>query len=365
MTDIHVLIVDDSSTVRLMLREYLGSEPGIEIVGAARNGQEALDRLDRYKPDVVLLDVDMPVLNGLETLPKLRELRPDLPVLMFSRLTDRGASETIDALFLGAGDYVLKPDSSDALKQCITNELVPKLRALVGAEVDDSVTGTAPPPSEPLVARLPGVSVLRHTLTDAPPHRAAVLAIAASTGGPRALAELIPMLPADLPVPVVIVQHMPPGFTATLAERLDSMSPLTVREAGNDQPLSSADIWIAPGNQHMVIHRAADGVHVQCHDGPPENSCRPSADVLFRSVLKEFGTGTLAVVLTGMGDDGLSSCGEIVDRGGRILVQDEASSAAWGMPGRIARAGLAEAVLPIDELGRELQQSLSRRRPSS
>lgn len=363
MTGLRVLIVDDSSTVRLMLREYLGREPGLEIAGAARNGREALERLNDYAPDIVLLDVDMPELNGLETLPRLREQCPDLPVIMFSRLTDRGAAETIDALFLGASDYVLKPESRDALKECIANELTPKLRALVEAAGPPQSTKDNPAAS-PAVARGIRPTAIRTRQSDSPPPRVEVLAIAASTGGPRALAELVPMLPSDLPVPVVIVQHMPPGFTAALAERLDSVSTFTVREATEDQALSDANVWVAPGNLHMIVRRGADSVRVQCHDGAPENSCRPSADVLFRSVVKEFGSGTLAVVLTGMGNDGLAGSREIVEQGGSVIVQDEASSAVWGMPGQIARAGLTDAILPLDRLGRELCVRLSRRRPS-
>lgn len=375
MTGPRVLIVDDSSTVRMILRDYLGREPSLEIAGAARNGREALDRLDAYQPDVVLLDIDMPELNGLETLPRLRELRPDLPVIMFSRLTGRGASETVEALFLGASDYILKPESGDALKECVANELVPKLLALAesgmaqapgGTEKGFAETGgslrSTPATQRPKSVAKPTDRTVRQRADTS--HSPSILAIAASTGGPRALAELIPMLPADLPVPVVIVQHMPPGFTGAVAERLDSLSPFTIREAKDDQPLSDADIWIAPGNRHMVIRGSASGVRVQCHDGPPENSCRPAADVLFRSVLSEFGASTLAVVLTGMGNDGLASCREIVECGGRVLVQDEASSAVWGMPGQVARAGLADAILPLSSLGPELSLRLMRRRPS-
>ena len=359
MTAPRVLIVDDSSTVRMILRQYL-DDAGLEVAGAARNGREAIDRLDAYRPDVVLLDVDMPELYGLETLPRLRELRPELPVIMFSRLTERGAAETIEALFLGASDYLLKPDSSDALKECIASELVPKLHALSGT----AQCGTGTPARPEPMAQSSGRAGVPVRTEPAPTHSPSVLAIAASTGGPRALAELIPTLPTDLPVSVVIVQHMPPGFTGALAERLDFISPFTVREARDDQPLSAGDIWIAPGNRHMVVHRSASGVRVQCYEGPPENSCRPAADVLFRSVLREYKAGTLAVVLTGMGNDGLASSREIVDSGGRILVQDEASSAVWGMPGQIARAGLADAVLPLDRIGAELSLRLTRRRLS-
>jgi two-component system chemotaxis response regulator CheB len=355
-----VLIVDDSSTTRTMLRRYLGDDPELEIVGAAPNGREAIDRLERYNPDVVLLDVEMPVLNGLETLPELLKLRPKLPVIMFSRLTDRGAAETIDALFLGAADYVLKPDSGAAFQECIAHELIPKLRACGGIVAAES-SDRSPVPAEPLnkpdsiVSRTPGKEAST---------RVEILVIASSTGGPKALVELIQLLPVEMPVPTVIVQHMPPDFTTALAQRLDSLSPLTVREASSDQAVSAADVWLAAGNHHLVVHRGASGVRVQLNSGPPENSCRPAADVLFRSVAEEYGAGTLAVVLTGMGNDGLAGCGRIVERGGSVIVQDEASSAVWGMPGQVAKAGLAEAILPIEELGREISTRLARRRSS-
>lgn len=364
MTGPRVLIVDDSSTTRMMLREYLGREPGLEIAGAAANGREALDRLDKYAPDVVLLDVDMPVLNGLETLPLLREARPDLPVIMFSRLTDRGAAETIDALFLGASDYVLKPESKAALEQCITNELIPKIRAVCGdaSSSSDASASAVNLIKTPGQKTFPGSDKISdHARSHAPVE---MLAIATSTGGPRALAELLPRLPAELPVPVVIVQHMPPGFTEALAQRLDSLTPFTVREAADDQSIGDAQIWVAPGNRHMIVHRGATGIRVQCHDAAPENSCRPSADVLFRSVVQTCGAGTLAAVLTGMGNDGLAGCHQVVEHGGQVVVQDEASSTVWGMPGQIARAGLADAILPLDDLGREIGLRLTRRRPS-
>jgi two-component system, chemotaxis family, protein-glutamate methylesterase/glutaminase len=364
MTGPRVLIVDDSSTVRMMLREYLGREPGLEIAGAASNGREALDRLEQYAPDVVLLDIDMPVLNGLETLPLLRAARPDLPVIMFSRLTERGAAETIDSLLLGASDYVLKPQSSAALKECITTELVPRLRVLAG--FNDAPSAVTNRPQVPAVAAAaskvtPPAATCRPQ-TDGTQAQVEVLVIASSTGGPRALAELLPLLPAELPVPVLIVQHMPPGFTTALAERLECLTPFSVREAGEDDSIRAAQIWVAPGNRHMIVHRGASGVRVQSHDGPPENCCRPAANVLIRSALQVYGPATLATVLTGMGNDGLAGCEQVVAQGGHVLVQDESTSVVWGMPGQVARAGLADAILPLDQLGRELSLRLTRRR---
>ena len=363
MTGPRILIVDDSSTVRMMLREYLGREPGLEIAGTASNGFEALDRLQVYAPDVVLLDVDMPGLSGLDVLRKLSQVRPNLPVIMFSRLTDRGAVETIDALFLGASDYVLKPQGRAAFEHCVATELIPRLRAVSGF----SHLQNNPMNPEKEIA---GSSVLHPVAEVSPPQidgvagRVEVLALAASTGGPRALSEILPLLPANLPVPVVIVQHMPPEFTTTLARRLDSLTPFTVREVSKDESIDAANVWIAPGNQHMIVHRAAHGVRVQCYPGEPENSCRPSADVLFRSVAQAYGSGTLAAVLTGMGNDGLAGCRRIAEKGGSVLVQDEVSSAVWGMPGQVARAGLADALVPLNDLGRELGLRLTGRRPT-
>ena len=373
MEIIRVLIADDSSTARLMLRRLLSADSRIEVVGSASNGRLALDQLASNSPDVVLLDVDMPELDGLATLKEIRRTHPKLPVIMFSRLTQRGTGETIEALLLGADDCVLKPDTSDGLRDCVNHVLLPRIHALAARGVGTG--GTASSVSQglrvqsalpvettkpaPTAASAAG-SLLRESVVSR--DSVDVIAIAASTGGPAALSELLTGIADVLTVPVVIVQHMPSNFTGALAERLAIKTKLDVREATDLAPLDAARIWIAPGNYHLVLERSANGIHTRLNQHPLENECRPSADVLFRSVAQVFGPRTLAIVLTGMGQDGLAGCRSIRARGGRVLVQDEATSAVWGMPGQVAKAGLADAVLPVERIAREITQLLLKRR---
>ncbi len=335
MRRIRVLIVDDAVVARRLLTEALGSDPHVEVVAAVPNGRVALARLGELDPDVVVLDVEMPELDGLATLAELRRLRPRLPVVMFSSLTERGAATTVEALARGASDYVAKPAGGGvgAARVRVREELLPKIRALVAP----AAAAPAPP---------------RARRTEAA--RIDVLAIGASTGGPNALATLLPELPASFPVPIVVVQHMPPLFTRLLAERLGARSAVRVREGVSGAPLAAGCAEVAPGGRHMEVVREGGGVRIRTHEGPPENSCRPSLDVLLRSVAQVYGPHALAVVLTGMGRDGLRGCERVAEAGGQILVQDEASSVVWGMPGAVAGAGLAERVLPLEEIAREI-----------
>jgi two-component system, chemotaxis family, protein-glutamate methylesterase/glutaminase len=268
---------------------------------------------------------------------------------MVSSLTERGAVATLEALSLGATDYVTKPSglssAGDSEKENFVRDLIPKLKGLGSRR---NAAATRPAASTP--ARIP-----------AAPRRAGrieIVAIGISTGGPNALAEMIPALPADFPVPIVIVQHMPPLFTKLLAERLGSKSSIRVREGSAGEPLAPGSVIIAPGNQHMVIERSAAGHHIALNQGPLENSCRPAADVLFRSVSENFGAGVLAVVMTGMGQDGLHGCEAVRERGGQVFVQDEKSSIVWGMPGLVAEAGLADEILPLNQLAPAIMRTV-------
>jgi two-component system chemotaxis response regulator CheB len=351
MRRIRVLIVDDAVVIRKIVSDVLGGDPEIEIVGTAANGRIALQKLTQVNPDLVTLDVEMPELNGLETLKALRVTHPRLPVIMFSTLTERGAGATIEALTLGASDYVTKPanvGSVGAAQQRIREELIPKIKALCAL------------PSAPTLARTPTSRVAtvvaeRSVWSPAPTAPCPdVVAIGVSTGGPNALAELIPNLPADFPVPIVIVQHMPPLFTKFLADRLNSQSPLQVCEAAGGEELRPGNVYLAPGGQHMVVRRSGVRIVTALNLDPPENSCRPAVDVLFRSVYDTYGSQVLAVVLTGMGQDGLNGCEVIKGGGGSVIAQDEDTSVVWGMPGFVARAGLADRVLPLQLIAREL-----------
>jgi two-component system chemotaxis response regulator CheB len=344
-----VLVVDDSVVVRRLVSKALEAEGEVEVVGVAADGMIALANIERLHPDIVILDVAMPVMDGLAALSEIRQRWPVLPVIMFSTLTSRGAEVTLDALALGASDYVLKPSAGDAGSSMakIREELLPRIAALLPQAKESQERTPTRLPERP--SRASG-QVRR---ASGPLQRVDLIAIGVSTGGPTALAELIPSLPADLPVPVAIVQHMPPMFTKILAERLDSKSPLRVAEAADGDRLRSGSVYVAPGDLHLAIAKR-DRDHLHVYDGPHENSCRPSVDPLFRSVADRFGPHALGIVMTGMGSDGLRGAEHLAAAGGRLLVQDEASSVVWGMPGFVARAGLADAALPLAGLRGEI-----------
>ncbi len=342
MPPIRILIVDDSSVIRKILGEGLAADPGLEVVGTAGTGSIALSKIPQVNPDLVTLDIEMPGMNGLETLAAIRKTYPKLPVIMFSTLTERGAAITLDALALGASDYVTKPSNTGSLDVTLNQiraQLIPKVKALCASRLSRLSA-----PAAPLRRATP--------VGDAP--RVEVLAIGTSTGGPNALAELLPAIPGDFPVPIVIVQHMPPVFTRLLASRLNDRSALTVQEGSPGQSLKAGEAWIAPGDFHMTLESQGTSVRLSTNQDPPENSCRPAVDPLFRSVAKVFGCHALAVVLTGMGADGVNGCQHIREKGGQVYVQDEASSVVWGMPGSVAAAGLANGVYPINAMAHEI-----------
>lgn len=354
MPKIRILVVDDSVVVRRMVSDALASDPQLEIAGTAANGRIALAKIPQVNPDIVVLDVEMPELDGIGTLVEIRKSLPALPVIMYSTLTQRGAEATLDALSKGATDYVTKPSNVGSAAQgleCIRTQLIPKIKAICGRILRLQF------PS------LPASTVASKTLPPRLPiahgeERIDIVAIGVSTGGPNALAELIPTLPHDLPVPVVIVQHMPPVFTRLLAERLAAKSQISVQEGSMGAVLTPGCAWIAPGDQHMVVASDRHQVILQVHQGPPENSCRPAVDVLFRSVAEVYKAHALAVEMTGMGQDGLRGCERIREMGGQILAQDQETSVVWGMPGFVVNAGLADKVLPLDQLGLEILRRL-------
>jgi len=342
-----VLLVDDAVVVRKVLSSAIGADPDLEVAATAVNGKIALGKFAASKPDIVLLDIEMPEMDGLETVRELRKIDVHVPIIMFSTLTERGAAVTLEALALGATDYVTKPSNINgaATLEAITGELIPKIRALCHLRASPG-------------SLIPEIKHLRPQLS-IPPHPpllppAQVVVIGVSTGGPDALARMLPSLPADFPAPLLIAQHMPPIFTSMLAARLTSKCALPVRECVSGESLKAGCALIAPGDFHMVL-QAEDGVtRVRTHQGPRENFCRPSVDVLFRSVANLYGARTLAVILTGMGQDGLRGCELLRSQGARVYVQDEASSVVWGMPGFVARSGLADKILPLHQIGAEI-----------
>ncbi|WNM27430.1 chemotaxis response regulator protein-glutamate methylesterase [Demequina capsici] len=334
MATIKVLVVDDSVVVRRIVTDALAADPSIEIVGVAQNGSIALTKVAALKPDLITMDIEMPVMNGIETVTELRRRGVRTPIVMFSTLTSHGASSTLDALAAGATDYVTKPtrvaDPTEAVA-VIKDQLLPKIKALCGRP------------------RL-GLRPAQIAEPRGPMRRPRAVVIGSSTGGPEALSRVIGALPAALPVPVLVTQHMPPVFTAQLAARLDRLGPSKVVEAQAGDRLDPGTVYIAPGDFHLEAQAQGTLVKAVVHQGPQVNFCRPAVDVMFRSAVKVWGGDLLAVVLTGMGSDGREACREIHDAGGRVIVQDEATSVVWGMPGAVATAGLAHQILPISEI---------------
>ncbi|MBU6308634.1 MAG: chemotaxis-specific protein-glutamate methyltransferase CheB [Planctomycetes bacterium] len=346
---IGVLICDDSATIRGILSATLAADPELKIVGTAVNGEACLAAIPSARPDLVLLDVEMPVMDGITTLREIRRRFGKLPVVMFSSLTERGAKATVDALLAGANDYVAKPAGLDAAEvaERIRTDVIGRIKSLIPRRA----------------ASAGGRSVSR--ISEAPrplrQERIRGVVIAVSTGGPTALAEVLPAFVPDARVPILVVQHMPAAFTAHLAERLAKTGGLTVREAADGDLAKPGEVLLAPGGRHLELVSDTPQPRVRLTDDPPENSCRPAADVLFRSAVRLWGGGTLGVVLTGMGKDGLAGSREIVAAGGSVIAQDEFSSVVWGMPGEVVRAGLADAVLPLSQVGVEVALRLKRR----
>jgi two-component system chemotaxis response regulator CheB len=346
-----VLIVDDSAVMRSLLRSVLAADPQLEVAGTAVHGAAALQSIATVMPDLMLLDVEMPVMDGLTTLKRLRTGGCRLPVIMCSSVTQRGARVTIEALANGAADYVAKPaaqDSREAALRALASELLPKIHALVRKGQPRSMSA-AP------LARCAAA----HAVAGIPAFSPCVVAMGVSTGGPEALEVVLPSLPSYFPLPIVIVQHMPALFTGMLAERLDKCCGLRVREAAEGAAVLPGNIFIARGDLHLeVLKGATSGQPPTLHlsSAPPENHCRPSVDVLFRSLAGAYGAHVLAVVLTGMGYDGLAGCRVLRQYGATVLAQDEGTSTVWGMPGSVVSAGLASRVLPLRDIGPEIQR---------
>lgn len=343
MAPIRILVVDDSVVIRKMLGDTLSQEPGFEVVASAGDGRIALSKIQQLNPDLVTLDVEMPVMDGLETLKEVRRLHPKMPVIMFSTLTERGAATTLDALSWGASDYVTKPSNTGSQAVAIAAiqaELIPKIKALCPC--------TLPKP-KPLPPPPPAVRVRPRSKQPIE-----IVAIGTSTGGPNALAEVLPHIPKALPVPIVVVQHMPPIFTRLLAERLARQSEIPVTEGSAGVNLTPGRAWIAPGDFHMTVARAGLNWRLDLNQNPPEHSCRPAVDPLFRSVAAVFRANVLAVVMTGMGSDGVLGARHIREAGGEVIIQDEPSSVVWGMPGLVYAAGQADAVYPLAQLAPEI-----------
>jgi two-component system chemotaxis response regulator CheB len=373
-----ILIVDDSAVMRSLLRSVVSSIPGFEVVGTAADGASALASVAVLRPDLILLDVEMPVMDGLVTLKQLRARGHKMPVVMCSSLTQRGARVTLDALAAGASDYVAKPSGQASREEAtkkLSQELGPKMHALTSpvsyagpgvfpglppAAIDGYARGVIPGLG-PAGAVLPIGAPRSQSITAQPK----VLVIGASTGGPSALDVVLTALPADFPLPIMLVQHMPELFTRLFAERLDLHCRLCAHEAVEGEAVRPGNIYVARGNWHMEVRSAPQGgprATLHLTQGPLENHCRPAVDVLFRSAAAVYGSAVMGVVLTGMGSDGMLGSRVIRASGGTIIAQDQASSIVWGMPGAVTNAGLAQRVLTLDAIAPEIVRQCSRSR---
>ncbi|GBE44435.1 chemotaxis response regulator protein-glutamate methylesterase [bacterium BMS3Bbin10] len=365
---IRVMVVDDSAVVRGLVSRWVDEDPGMETIGRFANGQLALDGIAGCAPDVVVLDIEMPVMDGMTALPELLKLKPGVKIIMSSTLTRKNAEISMKALSLGATDYIPKPESNRGVTTSVDfrTALLDKIKALVPRKAarapvaPNSVSATR----QPVEAGAPGVSpaapagespALR-TFSRIKPR---ILAIGSSTGGPQALARVIEdVASATADIPVVITQHMPPTFTAILAEHLARSAGRTAKEGTDGEKIIPGTIYVAPGGLHMTVIEKDGAPALSVYDGPMVNFCKPAVDPMFEGVVKVYGPAVLALVLTGMGHDGAKGAVQIADTGGAVIAQDEATSVVWGMPGAAVVAGACAAILPLDEIGRKISDVL-------
>jgi two-component system chemotaxis response regulator CheB len=360
---LRVMVVDDSVVIRGLIARWIGSEPDMVVAASLRTGLDAVNQIERVNPDVAVLDIEMPELDGISALPLLLAKKRDLIIIMASTLTRRNAEISFKALSLGASDYIPKPESTrePAAAEIFRHDLIQKIRHL-GAKVRRAATPSPPlAPREPLprqpLAPVAQLQLMRRAFSTQAPR---ALLIGSSTGGPQALMTLVTELgPVIDRFPVLITQHMPPTFTTILAEHLARSSHRPAHEAVDGEIVKAGQIYLAQGGCHMRVARHGADVVIALDDGPPVNFCRPAVDPLFTSAIDVWQGGILAVVLTGMGSDGMRGGKEIVAAGGSVIAQDEASSVVWGMPGAAANAGICAAVLPLNQIAPKLVRLFS------
>ena len=340
-----VLMVDDSAVTRRLIARALAKCTQIEIASTAVSGEQALAQLPHVAADVVLLDVEMNGMSGIETLIKIKKSHPQVKVLMFSALTEQGAKTTLEAMAAGASDYVAKPsrESGKSIDEVVSAAVVPRILALTEPESSTKLKSV-------------NIRVAPPVTGDAPLQ---IVALAASTGGPVAIEAILSALPADFPLPVLVVQHMPPVFTTAFAQRMAKVCRLPVREATGGERLDSPGVWIAPGGSHLAV---GHGGALKLTTAAAENAVRPSADVLFRSVAQAYGRGVLAVVLTGLGQDGARGAEAIIAAGGTVITQDQATSAVWAMPRAVIDAGASHGTYSLSEITAEIVRRTGKRR---
>jgi len=368
MAKLKALVVDDSALYRKILSDLVSELPDVELLGTAPNGRIALEKIERSAPDFITLDFEMPEMDGLEVLRKLKALSSPVKAIMVSAHTKAGASVTMQALEMGAYDFITKPDTSSLVES--KSELSSQLKELVGAlQVKNrfKLDFSSPKPQaapKPAAAPAPQASPFQpqgfatgiaQRMRAVASSRPDIVAIGVSTGGPNALTQVVPKLPGNLRVPVVLVQHMPPMFTAALAESLGRKSQIAVCEASDGLEVKPACVYIAPGGKHMRLEKSPSGVlFAKITEDPPENNCRPAADYLFRSVAKLFGSSALGVIMTGMGADGVKGLAVMKGLGAKVIAQDEASCVVYGMPMEAVKAGVVDLVSPLDRIADEI-----------
>jgi len=357
-----VMIVDDSAVIRGLMSKWLGEDPAIEVVGTAGNGEMALLSMSRYDPEVIILDIEMPVMDGLTALPKIFQINPKVKVVMASTLTKRNAEISMKALSLGASDYVSKPDSKRevASSQSFQEELISKVVSIAAASrlrnngevyigeksslIDKQFMSTMKTGKVIDKRRFSG-------------NKTSILAIGSSTGGPQALLVVLKDL-GKVNVPIVITQHMPPTFTKILAKNLSQSTGLDCKEAEDGDILENGKAYLAPGGYHMTVVEKNGRKIIALDQEPAENFCRPSVEPMFRSLIDIYGSEVFAIMLTGMGHDGLEASGKLVEAGGTLIAQDEETSVVWGMPGAVSRAGLCSGIYPLNQIGTKVKEKL-------
>lgn len=351
-----VLVVDDSAVIRGLITRTIESHADLKVVATASNGEAAVASLKRYPVDIVILDIEMPVMDGLTAIPLLKEVDPAVQIIMASTLTHKNAEISLRALSLGATDYIPKPSSDQMIgvsSETFNVELVEKVRTL-GALARRK--GVRLPTGTSAVVRPEPVSEKRKiSLRPMPAFRPDIIAIGSSTGGPQALNDVVAVLGKGLPQPVVITQHMPASFTKILAEHLSRQCNVACKEGEDTDILTPGHYYLAPGDFHMQFVRKAEGIGIKLNKNPPENFCRPAVDPMLRSLVDVYGKKVLSVILTGMGQDGWKGGEVVVNAGGAIIAQDEATSVVWGMPGAVAVAGICSAVMPLAEIGKTVR----------
>ncbi len=356
-----VMVVDDSAVIRGLLTRALEADSCVKVVASVGNGEVAIKTLDRHDIEVIVLDIEMPVMDGLTALPKLLAAKPGVQVIMASTLTRKNAEVSLRALQAGAADYIPKPSSTSELTStdAFQRELTAKVKALAAAGRPAGRPATAPraqsqatvaamAPRREIVLRKPSLALPR------------VIAIGSSTGGPQALLEVLRDMTTSVKLPILITQHMPATFTTLLAEHIGRATGVPCAEAKDGDVVTGGHIYLAPGDYHMVVESKGASSVIRLNQDPPENFCRPAVDPLLRSMAKVYGAGLLTIILTGMGSDGQKGSVDVVEAGGTIIAQDEATSVVWGMPGAVATSGLCSAVLPIQEIGPNVRKLVMR-----